>query len=81
MTERYTPVVGDMVRQSSWGDAYAMEVTAVGRTKFLTLTIDRSGVERQWSLKDDWLQVVQPEPLTETWAVITTDGVMFRVDM
>jgi hypothetical protein len=73
MTERYTPAVGHMVRQSGWGDADTLEVTAVGRFKFLTLT--RDGLhEQSWKLAGEWVQVVQPEPLTETWAALRSDG-------
>jgi hypothetical protein len=66
MSERYIPAVGHMVRRLSWGDL-AMEVTAVGRTTFLAQTLERTDIERQWSLDLDWVQVVKPEPLPETW--------------
>jgi hypothetical protein len=73
MTERYTPAVGHMVRQSGWGDADTLEVTAVGRFKFLTLTLD--GIQEQsWNLAGEWVQVVQPKPLTETWAGVAARG-------
>ena len=36
--------------------------------------------ERQWSLKDDWIQVVQPEPLPETWAAVRVDGLHYRLE-
>jgi hypothetical protein len=80
MSDEYVPAVGDMVRKPYWADAYEpLEVIAVGRSTFLTLTIDHSDIERQWSLKDEWVQVVKPAPLTETWEIIHTwtdaDGV------
>jgi hypothetical protein len=69
-----------MVRLSHWADAYEpLEVIAVGRTTFLTLAIDHSDIERQWSLDDDWVQVVQPEPLTETWTAVRANGEGYRI--
>jgi hypothetical protein len=73
MTERYTPVVGHEVRYCAWSNAEALEVTAVGRFEFLTLT--RDGLhEQSWKLAGDWIQVVKPEPLTETWIAVRADG-------
>jgi hypothetical protein len=80
MSERHIPAVGDMVRLSHWADAYeSLEVIAVGRTTFLTLAIDHSDTERQWSLDDDWVQVVQLEPLTETWTAVRANGEGYRI--
>jgi hypothetical protein len=78
MTERYTPVVGHMVRHRDWDDVEALQVTAVGRFEFLTLT--RDGLhEQSWKLAGDWIHVVQPEPLTEIWAAVQADGGTYRV--
>jgi hypothetical protein len=66
MSERYIPAVGDMVRMSGWAVTDAMEVTAVGRAKFLAITAGHK-CEISWHLADDWVQVVKPEPLPETW--------------
>jgi hypothetical protein len=73
MSERYIPIVGDMVRMSTWHDSYeALEVTAVGRFEFLTLSLNGLH-EESWSLADDWVQVVQPEPLTDAWVALRAD--------
>jgi hypothetical protein len=79
MSERYIPIVGDMVRMATWHDAYeALEVTAVGRFEFLTLSLNGLH-EESWSLADDWVQVVQPEPLTETWTAVRANGEGYRI--
>jgi hypothetical protein len=79
MSERYVPAVGDMVRMPTWHDAYeALEVTAVGRFEFLTLSLNGLH-EESWSLADEWIQVVKPEPLTETWTAVRADGGTYRV--
>jgi hypothetical protein len=77
MSDKYIPAVGHMVRQPQWADAYAMEVTAVGRTKFFSLTFNGSD-EQSWKLDDEWVQVVKPEPLTEAWVALRADGGTWR---
>jgi hypothetical protein len=73
MTEHYTPVAGHEVRQAHWGDDDALEVTAVGRFEFLTLTLDGKH-EASWKLAGDWVQVVKPEPLPDTWVGVANHG-------
>jgi hypothetical protein len=74
MSYKYIPAVGHMVRKAHWGDVDELEVTAVGRFEFLTLTLNGRD-EQSWKLASEWVQVVKPEPLTETWVCVSTQGV------
>jgi hypothetical protein len=79
MSERHMPAVGDMVRLSHWIAGDALKVTAVGRDNFLAIEYGDPH-ERSWNIDDDWVQVVQLEPLTETWTAVRANGLHHRLE-
>jgi hypothetical protein len=72
MTEPYRPQVGDTVRLRISTGTKVVEVTAVGRERFLGLF---DGFECSYEIDDDWVKDVVPTPLPERWLNIYSNSV------
>lgn len=71
----YIPQVGDQVRRPDWDPPVSpLRVTAVGVASFLATESNGGGREDSWPLDGDWVKVVQPPPIADTWRVLTVNG-------